>query len=240
MICLLTGEEIRDRPPLAVDRVRYHGEPVALVVADTAVLAKKAADAIDVKYELLPVVNSPTEALKPDAPLLHENLVSYEKIGTAYPVPHSNISNVTKIRKGNMEQGWSMSDVVVEGSYRFSPSDHAAMETRSATAEIDPEGYIHITTSSQAPFMVKRLLSIYFQIDIGKIIVETPFVGGAIWGEGTDTMGNFGVSCFKSGRGKTSKNRLYKRRRFNDSSLSCRPGGKSKTRLYNRWNDQGR
>ncbi len=179
----LTGEEIRDRPPLAVDRVRYHGEPVALVVADTPVLAKRAADAIDVKFELLPVVNSPTEALKPDAPILHENLVSYEKLGTAYPVPHSNISNITKIRKGNIEKGWSMSDVVMEGSYHFSPSDHAAMETRSATAEIDSEGYVHVTTSSQAPFMVKRLLSIYFQIDIGKIVVETPFVGGAYGGK---------------------------------------------------------
>ncbi|WP_338452828.1 xanthine dehydrogenase family protein molybdopterin-binding subunit [Niallia oryzisoli] len=179
----LTGEEIRDRPPIAVGKVRYNGEPVALVVADTPVIAKKAADLINVKYEPLPVVNSPTEALKPDAPLLHENLASYEKIGTAYPVPHSNISNVTKIRKGNMEKGWDNSEVVIEESYRFSPSDHAAMETRSATAEIDPEGYIHITTSSQAPFMVKRLLSIYFQIDIGKIVVETPFVGGGYGGK---------------------------------------------------------
>lgn len=179
----LTGEEIRDRPPIAVDKVRYHGEPVALVVADTPVIAKKAADAIHVQYERLPVINSPTEALKPDAPLLHEKLVSYEKLGTAYPVPHSNISNVTKIRKGNMELGWSMCDVRVEGSYRFSPSDHAAMETRSATARVDSEGYIHITTSSQAPFMVKKLLSIYFHIDIGKIIVETPFVGGAYGGK---------------------------------------------------------
>ena len=179
----LTGEEIRDRPPLAVDKVRYYGEPVALVVADTVVIAKKAADVIDIKYELLPVVNSPSEALKVDAPLIHENLGSYEKLGTAYPKPHSNISNVTKIRKGNLELGWSMGEVVVEGTYSFSPSSHAAMETRSATAEIDPEGYVHITTSSQAPFMVKRLLSIYFQIDMGKIIVETPFVGGAYGGK---------------------------------------------------------
>ncbi len=179
----LTGEEIRDRPPLAVEKVRYYGEPVALVVADTPVIAKKAADLIKVQYELLPVVNTPTEALKSDAPILHENLAAYEKLGTAYPVPHSNISNVTKIRKGSMEKGWAISDRVVEGTYSFSPSDHAAMETRSATAEIDPEGYIHITTSSQAPFMVKRLLGIYFKLDIGKIVVETPFVGGAYGGK---------------------------------------------------------
>lgn len=179
----LTGEEIRDRPPLAVDKVRYHGEPVALVVADTYVIAKKASDLIQVQYELLPVVNSPSEALKVDAPLLHENLVSYQKLGTAYPIPHSNIPHVTKIRKGNLEIGWQGCDVVVEGSFNFSPSDHAAMETRTATAEVDSEGYIHITTSSQAPFMVKKLLSTYFQIDIGKIVVETPFVGGGYGGK---------------------------------------------------------
>lgn len=179
----LTGEEIRDRPPLAVDIVRYHGEPVALVVADTDMIAKKAADLIKVQYEPLPVINSPSDALKQDAPILHPDLMSYEKLGTAYPVPNSNISNVTKIRKGNIQQGFNQCEAIVEESYRFSPSDHSAMETRSATAEIKPDGYVHITTSSQAPFMVKRLIGQYFSIDIGKLTVETPFVGGGYGGK---------------------------------------------------------
>ncbi|MEH7386206.1 xanthine dehydrogenase family protein molybdopterin-binding subunit [Bacillus sp. JJ1521] len=179
----LTGEEIRDRPPIAVDKVRYFGEPVALVVANRPDIAKKAADLIDIKYKILPVINNPSEALKEDSPLLHPNLSSYEIIGTAYPVPNSNISNITKIRKGNMDQGWKQSDVIVEGTYKFSPSSHAAMETRSASAEIKPDGYVYITTSSQAPFMVKKLLSIFFKLEIGKIIVETPLVGGAYGGK---------------------------------------------------------
>ena len=82
----LTGEEIRDHPPIAVDKVRYYGEPVALVVADRFDIAKKGADLIKVQYEILPVINSPTEALKEDAPLIHENVGSYEKLGSAYPV----------------------------------------------------------------------------------------------------------------------------------------------------------
>ncbi len=179
----LTGEEIRDRPPLAIDLVRYHGEAVVLVVADTDMIAKKAADLIKVQYELLPVINSPTEALQQDAPILHPDLMSYEKLGTAYPVPNSNISNVTKIRKGNITQGFDQCDAIVEENYRFSPSDHSAMETRSATAEIKPDGYVYITSSSQAPFMVKRLLGTYFSIDVGKIIVRTPFVGGGYGGK---------------------------------------------------------
>ena len=65
----LTGEAIRDRPPIAVDKVRYHGEAVALVVADTPVQAQKAAFLIKVNYEQLPVVNSPTKRFKKVHPL---------------------------------------------------------------------------------------------------------------------------------------------------------------------------
>jgi CO/xanthine dehydrogenase Mo-binding subunit len=179
----LTGEEIRDRPPIAVDKVRYHGEVVALVVADTPVQAKKAADLIKVKYELLRVVNSPTEAFQKDAPLVHEQLGNYKKSADVYPVAGTNIATRVKIRKGNMEKGWVQSDEVVEENFSFSPSDHAAMETRCSIAEIIPDGKILITTTSQAPFMVKRLISDYFDEDQGKIVVQTPLVGGAYGGK---------------------------------------------------------
>ncbi|MEH7118194.1 xanthine dehydrogenase family protein molybdopterin-binding subunit [Neobacillus vireti] len=179
----LTGEAIRDRPPIAVDRVRYHGEPVALVVADTPAQAKKAADLIRVQYELLPVVNSPTQSFNEGAPLVHPELGNYDKDVDSRPVPGTNIATLIKIRKGNMEAGWAASEFVVEESFSFAPSDHAAMETRCATAEIKPDGTIIIMTSSQAPFMVKRLIAQYFDEDMGKIIVHTPLVGGAYGGK---------------------------------------------------------
>ncbi|TWE08363.1 xanthine dehydrogenase molybdenum binding subunit apoprotein [Neobacillus bataviensis] len=179
----LTGEAIRDRPPIAVDKVRYHGEPVALVVADTPAQAKKAADLIKVQYELLPVVNSPTHAFKEGAPLVHEGLGNYDKDEDSHPVPGTNIATLIKIRKGNIEAGWAASEIVVQESFSFAPSDHAAMETRCATAEIKPDGTIMIMTSSQAPFMVKQLIANYFKEDIGKIVVHTPLVGGAYGGK---------------------------------------------------------
>ncbi|PFN97791.1 aldehyde oxidase [Bacillus sp. AFS076308] len=179
----LTGEAIRDRPPIAVDKVRYHGEPVALVVADTPAQAKKAADLIKVQYELLPVVNSPTQAFKEVAPLVHEGLGNYDKDKDSHPVPGTNIATLIKIRKGNMEAGWAASEIVVEENFSFAPSDHAAIETRCATAEIKPDGTIMIMTSSQAPFMVKELIAQYFKEDIGKIVVHTPLVGGAYGGK---------------------------------------------------------
>ncbi|TLS35386.1 xanthine dehydrogenase family protein molybdopterin-binding subunit [Pseudalkalibacillus caeni] len=179
----LTGEEIRDRPPIAVDKVRYFGETVALVVADNPVQAKRASELIEVVYEPLPVVNSPTEAMQANAPLVHENIESYEKVERVNPEPNTNIANRTKIRKGNIQKGWSESDVTVEGTVSFSPSDHAAMETRCSIAEIRQDGYVVITTSSQAPFMVKKLINLYFGIDTGKVIVNTPLVGGGYGGK---------------------------------------------------------
>jgi CO/xanthine dehydrogenase Mo-binding subunit len=179
----LIGEAIRDRPPIAVDKVRYHGEPVALVVADTPEQAMKAAALVKVSYELLPVVNSPTQAFQKDAPLVHEKLGEYKKEGDSSPVPGTNIATLIKIRKGNMEKGWAESEVTVEANYSFAPSDHAAMETRCSTCEILPDGTINIMTSSQAPYMVKTLISEYFGEDMGKIVVQTPFVGGAYGGK---------------------------------------------------------
>jgi CO/xanthine dehydrogenase Mo-binding subunit len=201
----LTGEAIRDRPPLAVDKVRYHGEAVALVVADTPVQAHKAADLIKVNYELLPVVNTPTEAFEQGAPLVHEHLDQYKSEENVYPVPGTNIATQAKIRKGNMDQGWAESETVVESSFSFAPSDHAAMETRAASCEIIPDGTIMITTSSQAPFMAKRLIAKYFDEDQGKIIVHTPLVGGAFGGKASVQQEIFAYLASKAVGGKPVK-----------------------------------
>lgn len=179
----LVGEEVKDRPPIAYQKVRYYGEPVALVVADTPLNAKKAADAIEVEYAPLPVVNSPREAFEKTAPLVHEHIESYEKKPRVYPVPGTNIANLTKIRKGDIQQGFKESEVEAEFRIAFSPSDHAAMETRCSTVDIRPDGNINITTSSQAPFAIKNLMEWYFGIDPGKVIVNTPLVGGAYGGK---------------------------------------------------------
>jgi CO/xanthine dehydrogenase Mo-binding subunit len=201
----LTGEGIRDRPPIAVDKVRYHGEVVALVVADTPVQAKKAADLINIKYELLPVVNSPTEAFQSGAPLVHPDLGSYKKEESEYPVPGTNIATHVKIRKGNMETGWDESEFSVEANFSFAPSDHVAMETRCATAEISADGTIHITTSSQAPFMVKQLIAAYFKEDMGKIIVDTPLVGGGYGGKASVQLEILAYLASKAVGGKPVK-----------------------------------
>ncbi|WP_188455064.1 xanthine dehydrogenase family protein molybdopterin-binding subunit [Virgibacillus oceani] len=180
------GPMLADRPPLAVNKVRYCGEPIAVVVADNIHQAKKAATLIDVEYEDLPVVNSPAEAMKSNAQLIHENLSNYKvQVKGVYPTPNTNIANLTKIRKGNMQTGWEASDITIESRVSFTPADHAALETRCARVEILSNGRVMVYSSTQGPFYVRKLLSEFFHIDAGMISVQTPLVGGAFGGKGT-------------------------------------------------------
>lgn len=201
----LIGESIRDRPAIAYERVRYHGEPVVLVVAETPEQAKSAADQINIQYEPLPVVNSPTQAFQKDAPLIHEHLGEYQKDEVSYPVPGTNIATHYKIRKGNMDKGWAESEITMEASFSLAPSDHAAMETRCAIAEILPDGIINVITSSQAPFMVKRLIADYFGEDEGKVVVHTPLVGGAFGGKASTQLELYAYLASKAVGGKPVK-----------------------------------
>ncbi|KQL53861.1 aldehyde oxidase [Heyndrickxia shackletonii] len=179
----MTGEDILDHPPLAYDKVRHYGEPVVMIVAEKKYQAKQAANFIKVNYSPLPVVNSPLEAMQQNSPLVHENLGKYEVMKGIYPVPSTNIANHTKIRKGNIDAGFSKCDVIVEKSYSFTQADHAAMETRCATAEITPSGIVIIHSSSQAPYLIKKSISSIFNIEEGKVDVHTPLVGGAYGGK---------------------------------------------------------
>lgn len=202
---VLTGSVILDRPPIALGKVRYNGEPVALVVADSEQYAKKAAALIKVQYNPLPVVNSPSEAIKSNAPLIHEDLGEYKLLEEAYPEPGTNIANRTKIRKGDIIKGWIKSEVIAEASVSFPQSDHAAMETRSAIAEIKPDGQVIIHSSTQAPFSIKNLIGIYFNIEPGKITVKAPLVGGAFGGKTTVQLEMLAYLASKSVGGKAVK-----------------------------------
>ncbi len=179
----LTGEEIKDRPPIAVDKVRHHGEVVAVIVADTEAIASRAASLVKVSYEPLAAVRSPREAVKEGASLVHEQMMQYERLSHVDPFPNTNIVNQRKIRKGDIRKGWSESSYIIEEFFSFPPSDHIAMETRSSIAEIKANGEIHIVTSSQGPHMVRELIGEYFNLEVGKIVVTTPLVGGGFGGK---------------------------------------------------------
>lgn len=180
----LCGVILRDRPPLAKDKVRYFGEPVAMVVADNEQNAKAAITTIQVAYQTLPVVNSVTDAIKPNPVLIHENIDMYKRaVSDIYPIPNTNICHTCKVRKGDMQKGWTESEVTIECSFTLPQSDHAAMETRTATCIVMPDGRAIIKSSTQAPFSVKEEISEYFNVPEGNVIVRVPFVGGGFGGK---------------------------------------------------------
>ncbi|MEQ8201062.1 MAG: xanthine dehydrogenase family protein molybdopterin-binding subunit [Syntrophomonadaceae bacterium] len=180
----LTGSVLADRPPLAIDKVRYYGEPVALVIADSEAQAKAAATRVVVEYEKLVTVDSPSAAMQPEAPLIHPDLAQYRHvIEQVYPAANTNINNHEKIRKGDMDKGWNESEVIIEARYSLPSADHIAMETRNVRAEILPDGQVLIYSSSQAPFGIRKQISDHFGFDLGKVIVHVPLVGGGYGGK---------------------------------------------------------
>lgn len=227
---VLCGTVLEDRPPLAIEKVRYFGEPVAMVVGETEREAMEAANKIIVKYKPLLVVDSPSEAIANKAPLIHENLVKYKPlVNDIYPEPNTNIVDKIKIRKGDMVKGWSECDTIIEANFQLPKSDHIAMETRNARAEIHPDGQVIITTSSQAPFTVKKNLSQYFQIEEGKITVKTPFVGGGFGGKAPVTLEILAYLASKAVNGQVVK--IANTREEDIVSAPCRLGLEAKIKL---------
>jgi CO/xanthine dehydrogenase Mo-binding subunit len=177
------GLYLGDKPPLAIDKVRYFGEPVAAVVADDERTAQAAARLVKVTYEELPVIRSPREGLDPDAPVLHPDMAEYARIPAILPEPGTNVAHHTKIRKGDTEKGFAAADVVVEGEYSFPPADHAAMEPRIAIAEIHPSGQVVIRSSTQSPFGVRSIMSTCLGIPPGKLTIQVGEIGGGFGGK---------------------------------------------------------
>jgi carbon-monoxide dehydrogenase large subunit len=172
------GHHIRDRDVLARDRALYVGHPVAAVIAETLEAAEKAAELVRVKYEPLPYVLDPLEAMKPDAPLLHPNLGEYEHLPFLYPVPGTNIAHKFKLRKGSIKDGEREADVVVEEEYRLPMLHHSYLEPWGAAARVRSDGTIEIWTSSQGPFAVRTQLAHSLHIPESRIVVHYLYVGG--------------------------------------------------------------
>src|SRR6056297_193231 len=177
------GLYLGDKPPLAVQKVRYYGEPVAAVIAKSKENAEKAVQKIKVKYKKLNSVSSSRKSLKKEAPILHKNLKDYTHIPDVLPQPNSNIANLTKIRKGNYQKIAEEAKYVINEKFKFPPGDHVAMENRSAVAEIKANGDVQIYSTTQAPFVVKELLAFNFDIPTGKINVIAPPIGGGFGGK---------------------------------------------------------
>ena len=177
----LASRFVRDEPILAVDRVRYHGEPIAVVAAETKEIAEAAASAIDVEYEPLPAVNSVAESLAPEAPLLHPDWESY---WSAPVVRRSgNILSHATLERGDVDGAFARAAHVFEDTYSTQHVHQASLEGRVAIAEVEPDGRVHVTSSHQYPFGLRQDLSDILHIPVDSIRVTCTGLGGGFGGK---------------------------------------------------------
>ncbi|TET10332.1 MAG: xanthine dehydrogenase family protein molybdopterin-binding subunit, partial [Candidatus Atribacteria bacterium] len=152
------GLYLEDKTFLAIDKVRFIGEPVAAVAAESEEVAEEAVSLIEVDYEKLSAVFSPLDGIKHDAPLIHEDLGNYKHASIILPQSGTNISNHYKIRKGDAEKGFKEADFVFENEFYVPHIQHSAIENHCAIAQVDPEGKITVWAGCQSPYAVRRTL----------------------------------------------------------------------------------
>lgn len=166
---VLCGPIVEGGKP-GTDVVRFIGDQVAAVVAQTEAQAAAAVKLIEVGYEDLPLVLDPVEAMKPDAPRVHEH------------IGDSNICVHYKIRKGNVEEGFAKADVIVEGEYRTPVQEHAYLQPEAGLAYIDEEGRITVECGGQWTHEDRHQIAHALNMPNENIRVVYPAIGGAFGG----------------------------------------------------------
>ena len=166
---------VKDKRILARDKVRYIGEPVAAVAAVDELTALEALDLIDVVYEDLPVVDDPIAALQPDAPLVHEDLASYEGYR---PDMQGNICTVLTADRGDVDAAMAQADHVFEDTFRSQGIHQGYLEAMACVANVDPSGRIHVWTSTQAPYQIRATLADVIDRPMARIRVIPMEMGG--------------------------------------------------------------
>ncbi len=179
---VLTGLRMKDMPVLARDRVRYVGEPVAAVAARSPEAAEEALGLIDVQYEELPFVTDPIEAIRPGAPLLHENPGAYPNA----PERATELPNVQSLgvwSNGDLEGGFHAAARVFEHTFRTPLGFHAYIEPHACMVRIANDGRIEIWASNKSPFSLRDRMARDLNLDSSKIKVHILPVGGDFGGK---------------------------------------------------------
>jgi len=154
-------------------KVRYVGDRVAAVAAETEEIAYEALKHIKVNYKKLPAVFDPEKAMKEGAPVIHDE----EGISGVYN-PKRNIVSHIEVKAGDIEKGFEESDVVVEDTFEMQYAQHCPIEPHATITYLDEYGRLVIRTSTQVPFHVRRIVAQVLEIPVQNIRVIKPRIGG--------------------------------------------------------------
>jgi CO/xanthine dehydrogenase Mo-binding subunit len=178
------GPVFRDQGVLAIDRVRFVGDPVAAVAAVDLDTAQEAVGLIDVEYEELPAVFSIDEALAEDAPEIHPGP---SRIGQTFPdviinPQGGNVCNHFKLRKGDIEAGFAEAAHIFEDVFTSPAVQHVPLETHACVAQVEA-GQITVWAGAQIPFVVRSQLAEIFKVPASRVRVIVPTLGGGYGGK---------------------------------------------------------
>ena len=177
------GSAIRDEPFLARDKVRYAGEPVAAIAAVSEAVARNAIDLIDVEYEELPGVYDVLNAMQPESVLVHEDMDQYEMEGEYNRNPGTNIVGHTKIRRGDIERGFSDSEEIFEDVFTTQFVQHCSMEPHVGIAKVDQDGSVTVWSSCQSPYNAVRDMANALGLPYNMVRIICTGVGGGFGGK---------------------------------------------------------
>ncbi|MBM2806113.1 MAG: Xanthine dehydrogenase family protein molybdopterin-binding subunit [Deltaproteobacteria bacterium] len=190
------GKKIIDMPLLAEDVVRFAGEKVVGVAAESEAIAEAALDLIDVEYDPLPVLTDAIEAMQPNAPLIHPNVAAYKGLLHKIDTP-SNVFVHLTWKKGVVEEGFRQSDVVVENTFSVPAVHQAYIEPHSSLVRVNADGTADVWSSNKSPFGMRDAVANALQIVPASLIIHPCYVGGDFGGKGD---GNDVALCYALAR----------------------------------------
>ncbi|HEY2988887.1 MAG TPA: xanthine dehydrogenase family protein molybdopterin-binding subunit [Candidatus Binatia bacterium] len=177
------GKKIIDMPILAEDVVRFVGEKVAAVAAESEDLAAQAVDLIEVEYEELPAVLDPLEAMMPVAPILHPDAGRYN--GLVHPIEKpSNVMVHLSWKKGDIAEGLKQSDLIVDNAFLAPRVHQGYIEPHSCVVRAHGDGRADIWASTKSPYNLRDQLASAFGTAADKLVVHPCYIGGDFGGKG--------------------------------------------------------
>jgi CO/xanthine dehydrogenase Mo-binding subunit len=178
------GKSIRDIPVMCWDKVRYVGDKVAAVAAENKDAAEEAINLIEVEYEELPAVFDVLDAMKPDAPVLHDNAPAYDGAPADIMAPAGgNVVNKLTFGKGNIEKGFAEADLVLEHTFRMPIHHQGYLEPQSFLVKIDDDGTVNAWASTKGPFGTRGQFAKAAGIPASQIRLQAVHVGADFGGK---------------------------------------------------------
>lgn len=201
----LYGRSIDDQPILALEKVRYIGEPIVAVVATDEDTAEEAIDLIKVVYEEIEPILDVERAKEPGGPLIHEDIGSYRNTLLAYPIKGTNVCSYFKLKKGDAEHARKRADLIIADRFTSPMASHCYIEPKSAIAQADSNGRITVWTGTSSPFRLTTVMCRTFGISHNDLRVIVPYMGGSFGGKSPVGMEPVAIALAKRTDGKPVK-----------------------------------